>query len=115
MSLDLETFLQHTPDAEKTIIHTQKGNRRQQFPALLVAQTPQQKLFVTLEARRRYVTHTLADDNPDELELDFVEDYAEVEALLEDAGLYGQHDGEVGIVYHNLLFLLMNPVKSVES
>ncbi|OUJ74257.1 hypothetical protein BXP70_11085 [Hymenobacter crusticola] len=114
MSLDLETFLQHTPAAEKTIIHTQKRNQHQQFPALLIAQTPSQKLFVTLEAQRRYVTHTIAEDNPDELELDFVEDYAEVEAILEDAGLYGVHDGEVGIVYHNLLFLLMNPEKSAE-
>ena len=112
MSLDLETFLQHAPDAEKTIIHTQKGNRRQQFPALLVAQTLNQKLFVTLEAQRRYVTHTIVEDSPDEVELDFVEDYAEVEALMEDAGLYGLHDGEVGIVYHNLLFLLMNPLVS---
>ncbi len=31
------------------------------------------------------------------------------EALLEDAGLYGAYDEELGIVYHNLLFLLMNP------
>jgi len=109
MSLDLETFLQHAPDAEKTVIHTHKGKQRQQFPALLVAQTLRQKLFITLEAQRRYVTHTLAEDNEEEIELDFVEDYAEVEALMEDAGLYGLHDGEVGIVYHNLLFLLMNP------
>lgn len=114
MSLDLETFLQHAPDAEKTVIHTQENNRHQQYPALLIAQTYSQKLFVTLEAKRRYVTHTLSEENPDEIELDFVEDYAEVEALLEDAGLYGLHDGEVGVVYHNLLFLLMNPEKSAE-
>ncbi|AII53220.1 hypothetical protein [Hymenobacter sp. APR13] len=45
----------------------------------------------------------------DEPEIEFLTDYEEVEALLEDAGLDGMHDGEQGILYHNLLFLLMNP------
>ncbi|MCC2548222.1 hypothetical protein LJY25_17360 [Hymenobacter sp. BT175] len=110
MSIDLATFLRHTPEAEKTTIYVQLDEEETEaYDALLIAQTPRQKLFITLEARRRYVTHTLVDDDPGEVELDFVQDYAEVEALLEDAGLYGAYDEELGILYHNLLYLLMNP------
>ena len=109
MPVDSATFLLHAPAAEKTIVESPTATGREQHAALLIAQTRQQKLFVTLEARRRYLTHTLVADSPGEVELDFVQDYAEVEALLEDAGLDGIHDGEQGIVYHNLLFLLMNP------
>jgi hypothetical protein len=109
--IDPETFLLHTPDAEKTVVyvHTPDGDI-EQYPALLVAQTHRRKLFITLEARRRYLTHTLVEDGPpDEVEQEFLDDYAEVEDLMEDAGLDGIHDGEQGIVYHNLLYLLMNP------
>ncbi|MCB2408035.1 hypothetical protein [Hymenobacter lucidus] len=110
MSLDPITFLQHTADAEKTVVYTQTPDGDEQpLPALLIAQTNRQRLFVTLEARRRYVTYSFLDDSSDDMELDFVQDYEEVEALMEDAGLFGSHDGEVGILYHNLLFLLMNP------
>ncbi|TGE17352.1 hypothetical protein [Hymenobacter elongatus] len=110
MSLDPATFLRHTAETEKTIIHTRTAaGDPEQHDALLIAQTYHQKLFVTLETRRRYVTHTIVDEASDEVELDFVQDYEEVETLLEDAGLYGRHEGEVGVLYHNLLFLLMNP------
>ncbi|MBC8082308.1 MAG: hypothetical protein H7Z21_03795 [Hymenobacter sp.] len=110
MRLDPDIFLHHTPDAEKTVVYTQTADGElEQHPALLVAQTRRQKLFITLEAQRRYLTHTRPDDDSGDVEQDFVLDYAEVEALLEDAGLDGIHDGEQGIVYHNLLFLLMNP------
>lgn len=109
MSLDSRTFLQHTAAAEKTIIQTRTAAGPRQYDALLIAQTSRQKLFITLEAKRRYVTHTYINDTTDEVELDFVQDYEEVEALLNDAGCYGRHAGEVGILYHNLLFLLMNP------
>ncbi|QDA61479.1 hypothetical protein [Hymenobacter jejuensis] len=110
MSLDSSTFFLHTPDAEKTTIETQTASGSvQQHDALLIAQTPRQKLFVTLDTKRRYVTLTYVDDSSDDIELDFVQDYEEVEDLLEDAGLYGRHDGELGVLYHNLLFLLMNP------
>jgi hypothetical protein len=108
MSLDSATLLLHTDAAQKTIIQTQTATGLQEHDALLIAQTYQQKLFVTLEAQRRYVTFTWPDDATGEVELDFVQDYEEVEALLEDAGLYGAYDGEVGILYHNLLFLLVN-------
>jgi hypothetical protein len=82
-----------------------------EIAALLIAQTQWQKLFITLEKPRRYLTHTVPpdSDDEDEVEIDFVQDYVEVEALLEDAGLDGLHDGERGVLYHNLLFLLMNP------
>ena len=43
-----------------------------------------------------------------DVEIDFLQDYEAVEALLEDAGLDGIYDGDQGILYHNLLFLLMN-------
>lgn len=109
MSLDLPSFLLHTAPAEKTTVYTRNpdGSLREHL-ALLIAQTKHQKLFITVEAKRRYVTHTLHPDS-DELEIDFLQDYEQVEALLEDAGLDGIHDGEQGILYHNLLFLLMNP------
>ncbi|SET54736.1 hypothetical protein [Hymenobacter actinosclerus] len=113
MSLDTYTFLQHTADAEKTIVYTRGEDEDGDeilipCPALLIAQTEHQKLYITIESQRRYLTHTLI---PGELEpeTDFLRDYEEVEALLEDAGLDGIHDGEQGILYHNLLFLLMNP------
>ncbi|HEX8348869.1 MAG TPA: hypothetical protein VF598_02835, partial [Hymenobacter sp.] len=104
------SFLQHTADNEKTTVHTRATNGRgaQQYDALLIAQTKSQKLFITLERKRRYVTFTQLEDS-DDIELDFLQDYAEVEAIMEDAGLDGIHDGERGILYHNLLFLLMNP------
>ncbi|MBC6989450.1 hypothetical protein [Hymenobacter sp. BT491] len=109
MSLDSSTFLLHTPEGEKTTIQTQTATGSiQQHDALLIAQTPGQKLFVTLEAKRRYVTLTYLSNASDDVELDFVQDYEEVEDLMEDAGLYGRHDGELGVLYHNLLFLLMN-------
>lgn len=110
MSLDPATFFHHAADAEKTTVYTQNADGDlEPHDALLIAQTHRQRLFVTLETRRRYVTYSFVDDSSDEVELDFVQDYQEVEDLLEDAGLYGAHDGEVGVVYHNLLFLLMNP------
>ncbi|GAA4013697.1 hypothetical protein GCM10022408_28510 [Hymenobacter fastidiosus] len=110
MSIDHATFLRHTPEAEKTIVYVVVDeDETEPYDALLIAQTPRQKLFITLEARRRYLTHTLAADDDDEVELDFVQDYEEVEALLEDAGLYGTHHDGLGMLYHNLLFLLMNP------
>ncbi|MCB2377987.1 hypothetical protein LGH70_10370 [Hymenobacter sp. BT635] len=110
MSLDPATFFHHAADNEKTIVYTQTvDGDMEPHDALLIAQTNRQRLFVTLEKRRRYVTYTFVDDATDDVELDFVQDYQEVEELLEDAGLYGSHDGEVGILYHNLLFLLMNP------
>lgn len=109
MSLDRATFLHHTPPAEKTVVHTRTAaGRPQQHDALLVAQTRHQKLFVTLEAQRRYLTHTLHPGSA-EVELDFVQDYEEVEALLAEAGRQGRHDGQQGVLYHNLLFLLVNP------
>ena len=108
--IDPATFLLHTPEAEKTIVYTQTPDGDiEQHPALLVAQTRHRKLFITLETRRRYLVHTFTADEPDEPEQEFVDDYAEVEELLEDAGLDGIHDGEQGLVYHNLLYLLMNP------
>jgi|GEM_PF-2756782 len=108
MSLDSATYLLHTDAAHKTIIQTQTADGLQEHDALLIAQTYRQKLFVTLEAQRRYVMFTWPEDASGEMELDFVQDYEEVEEVMEDAGLYGSHDGEVGILYHNLLFLLMN-------
>lgn len=110
MPLDLASFLQHTPDAEKTAIqlYTPDGRATYSCQALLVAQTRLQKLYITLETPRRYLAHT-RDADTGEVEIDFLRDYEEVEALLEDAGLDGIHDGEQGILYHNLLFLLMNP------
>ncbi|NVO32785.1 hypothetical protein [Hymenobacter lapidiphilus] len=113
MSLDTYTFLQHTTEAEKTTVYTRgedEDGDEVLIPcsALLIAQTEHQKLYITLEPRRRYLTHTLIPGEP-EPEIDFLRDYEEVEALLEDAGLDGIHDGEQGILYHNLLFLLMNP------
>lgn len=108
MSLDLATFLLHAAPAEKTTIQVQTARGPQALDALLIAQTPRQKLFITLEATRRYLTHTILNDASDDIELDFLQDYEEVEELMEDAGLYGHHDGELGILYHNLLFLLMN-------
>ncbi|WBO86673.1 hypothetical protein [Hymenobacter yonginensis] len=109
MSLDLASFLHHTPEREKTtvFIHVDE-DEIESYDALLVAQTRHQKLFITLEPRRRYLTHTQV-SGEEEPEIDFLTDYEEVEALMEDAGLDGLHDGEQGILYHNLLFLLMNP------
>ncbi|AHJ98511.1 hypothetical protein [Hymenobacter swuensis] len=109
MSLDLASFLHHTPENEKTtvFIHVDEDEIAS-YDALLVAQTRFRKLFITLEPKRRYLTHTHQPDE-EEPEIDFLTDYEEVEALLEDAGLDGIHDGEQGILYHNLLFLLMNP------
>ncbi|TGE25135.1 hypothetical protein E5K00_08030 [Hymenobacter aquaticus] len=110
MSLDPTTFFHHAADEEKTTVYTQTADGDlEPHDALLIAQTPRRRLFVTLEKRRRYLTYTFLEEDSDEVELEFVEDYQEVEELLEDAGLYGSHDGEVGIVFHNLLFLLMNP------
>lgn len=111
MSLDPATFLHHTADAEKTVVQTRTAaGRWQQHAALLVAETRRQKLFVTLETPRRYLTHTLVEDGPaGEVELDFAQDYEEVAALMEAAGRHGTHDGAQGILYHNLLFLLLNP------
>jgi len=109
MPLDSASFWHHTAPAEKTTVYVRAADESlREIPALLIAQTRDQHLFITLEQPRRYVTHTWLPDE-EEQEIDFLEDYAEVEALLEDAGLDGLHDGERGIVYHNLLFLLMNP------
>ncbi|UOQ64997.1 hypothetical protein [Hymenobacter volaticus] len=110
MSLDSASFFQYTPETEKTTIYVQTPDGEDMEPcdALLVAQTKQQKLYITLESKRRYLLYTQLPDS-DEMEMEFLQDYEEVEALMEDAGLDGIHDGEQGIVYHNLLFLLMNP------
>jgi hypothetical protein len=109
MSLDLASFLHHTPESEKTTIYLHTDEETiTSYEALLVAQTRFRKLFITLEPKRRYLVHT-AVPGEEEPEIDFLQDYEEVEALLEDAGLDGIHDGEQGILYHNLLFLLMNP------
>lgn len=116
MSLDTASYLLHTPENEKTVVylHTEEEDEDEDSlracPALLIAQTRDQKLFITLEPRRRYLAHTQGPDG-DEVEIEFLQDYEEVEALLEDAGLDGLHDGEQGILYHNLLFLLMNPTR----
>ncbi|MBG8555531.1 hypothetical protein [Hymenobacter guriensis] len=111
MPLDLATFLLHTPEAEKTTVYLHSDDEDDDTlrtcAALLVAQTQDQKLFITLETPRRYLAHTQHPDE-DEPEIEFLHDYEEVEALLEDAGLDGLHDGERGILYHNLLYLLMN-------
>ncbi|GAB3238265.1 hypothetical protein GCM10027346_30660 [Hymenobacter seoulensis] len=110
MSLDPASFLLHTPASEKTtiLIRSADGQSTQPCEALLIAQTKHQRLFITLEKKRRYLTYTQV-PNSEEVEMDFLRDYEEVEALMEDAGLDGIHDGEQGILYHNLLFLLMNP------
>ena len=113
MSLDTLTFLQHTTEAEKTTvyIHGEDSDGEDVLhacEALLIARTEYQKLFITVEPRRRYLTHTQVPGEVD-VEIDFLQDYEEVEALLEDAGLDGIFDGDQGILYHNLLFLLMNP------
>jgi hypothetical protein len=110
MSLDSASFFQYTPETEKTTIYIQTpdGDDMESCDALLVAQTKHQKLYITLERKRRYLSYTQLPDS-DETEMEFLQDYEEVEALMEDAGLDGIHDGEQGIVYHNLLFLLMNP------
>lgn len=109
MPIDLASFLHHTPESEKTtvFIHIDEDEIAS-YDALLVAQTRFRKLYITLEPTRRYLVHTYHPDE-EEPEIDFLTDYEEVEALLEDAGLDGIHDGEQGILYHNLLFLLMNP------
>ncbi|UYZ63696.1 hypothetical protein [Hymenobacter weizhouensis] len=108
MPLDPATFLQHTAPAEKTVVHVRTATgQTQPHDALLVAQTPRQKLFVTLEPRRRYLTHT-QHAGPDDVELDFVQDYDEVESLLAAAGRFGPYDGQQGILYHHLLYLLVN-------
>lgn len=111
MPLDLTSFLHHTPESEKTtlFIHVDEETV-ETYEALLIAQTRFRKLFITLEPKRRYLVHTQSADS-EEVEIDFLRDYEEVEALLEDAGLDGIHDGEQGILYHNLLFLLMNPAR----
>ncbi|TGD79816.1 hypothetical protein [Hymenobacter wooponensis] len=110
MSLDITSFLLHTPESEKTTIHIRSADGRNTQPceALLIAETKHQKLYITLEKKRRYLAHTRV-PNSEEVEIDFLRDYEEVEALMEDAGLDGIHDGEQGILYHNLLYLLMNP------
>jgi hypothetical protein len=110
MSLDIASFLLHTPESEKTTIHIRSADGRSTQPceALLIAETKHQKLYITLEKKRRYLAYTRV-PNSEEIEIDFLRDYEEVEALLEDAGLDGIHDGEQGILYHNLLYLLMNP------
>lgn len=109
MPLDLASFLHHTPENEKTTLYVHVDEETvEPYEALLVAQTRYRKLYITLEPRRRYLVHTQLKD-ADDVEIDFLQDYEEVEALIEDAGLDGIHDGEQGILYHNLLFLLMNP------
>ena len=109
MSIDLASFLYHTPESEKTTVFVHLDEDEvASYDALLVAQTRFRKLFITLEPKRRYLMHTQVPDEA-ESEIDFLQDYEEVEALLEDAGLDGIHDGEQGILYHNLLYLLMNP------
>ncbi|GAA3924529.1 hypothetical protein [Hymenobacter algoricola] len=112
MPLDPATFLLHTEPAAKTTVRTRAADGTEhEIAALLIAQTRDQKLFITLETPRRYLTHTRLPDgeDEDEIEIDFVQDYAEIEALLEDAGLDGLHAGERGVLYPNLLYLLMNP------
>jgi hypothetical protein len=110
MALDSTSFLLHTSPEEKTTIYTKAADgTTQECQALLIAQTRTQKLFITIEKKRRYVTHTQVPGSAEEVEIDFLQDYEEVEALMEDAGLDGIHDGEQGILYHNLLYLLMNP------
>ena len=112
MPLDSATYLLHTAEAEKTIIYLHgpddEDNEVHACPALLIAQTKYRKLFITLETPRRYLAHTQV-PGEEEVEIEFLDDYEEVEALLEDAGLDGIHDGEQGVLYHNLLYLLMNP------
>jgi hypothetical protein len=109
MPIDLASFLHHTPEREKTTVYVHLDEDEiAAYDALLIAQTRYRKLYITLEPRRRYLTHTQQPDE-EEVEIDFLQDYEEVEALLEDAGLDGIHDGEQGILYHNLLYLLMNP------
>ncbi|MBX0288911.1 hypothetical protein K3G63_00590 [Hymenobacter sp. HSC-4F20] len=109
MPLDLASFLHHTPVSEKTVIYLHTDEETIiSYEALLIAQTRYRKLFITLEPKRRYLVHTEV-PGEEEPEVDFLTDYEEVEALMEDAGLDGIHDGEQGILYHNLLFLLMNP------
>ncbi|QJX45488.1 hypothetical protein HMJ29_00455 [Hymenobacter taeanensis] len=109
MSLDIASFLLHTPESEKTTVFIHIDEETViPYEALLVAQTRFRKLFITLEPKRRYLTHTQLPDE-EQPEIDFLQEYEEVEALLEDAGLDGIHDGEQGILYHNLLYLLMNP------
>lgn len=108
MSLDLASFLRHTPESEKTTVFVHiDEDTMDSYEALLIAQTRYRKLFITVETTRRYLTHTQI-PGEEEPEIEFLQDYTEVEALLEDAGLDGIHDGEQGILYHNLLFLLMN-------
>ena len=112
MPLDPATYLLHTAEAEKTIIYLHgpddDDDEVHACPALLIAQTKYRKLFIALETPRRYLAHTQV-PGEEEVEIEFLDDYEEVEALLEDAGLDGLHDGEQGILYHNLLYLLMNP------
>lgn len=109
MPLDLASYVLHTPESEKTTVFVHLDEETiASYDALLVAQTKYRKLFITLEPARRYLTHTQSPEE-EEIEIDFLSDYEEVEALIEDAGLDGIHDGEQGILYHNLLYLLMNP------
>ncbi|MCA8831082.1 hypothetical protein [Hymenobacter pini] len=109
MPIDLASFLHHTPESEKTTVYVHLDEDEiAAYDALLIAQTRYRKLYITLEPKRRYLIHTQQPDS-EEVEIDFLQDYEEVEALLEDAGLDGIHDGEQGILYHNLLYLLMNP------
>ena len=130
MALDLATFLQYAPAAEKLTVwlpaaaadaayndedYAASGGEDDDdlraCPALLIAQTPRQQAFVVLTAPRRYLLRTLAPDAPAdaEPELDLLPDYESLEALLDEAALYGRHQDGAGLLYHNLLFLLLNP------
>ncbi|ALD20686.1 hypothetical protein [Hymenobacter sp. DG25A] len=118
MSLDSATFFLHAAPDEKTTVYVQNAQSEfedeednhegRRCDALLIAQTYDQKLFVTLEEPRRYLTHTQLDEHSKEVEIDFLRDYEEVEEIMEEAGLAGMYNGAEGILYHNLLFLLMN-------
>ncbi|AIZ64159.1 hypothetical protein PK28_11505 [Hymenobacter sp. DG25B] len=120
MSLDSATFFLHAAPSEKTTVYVhagpnadhdeeeEDGSQGRRCDALLIAQTYDQKLFVTLEEPRRYLTHTQLDEHSKDVEIDFLRDYEEVEEIMEEAGLAGMYNGAEGIVYHNLLFLVMN-------
>ena len=59
MSIDLASFLHHTPESEKTTVYVHVDEDEiAAYDALLVAQTRFRKLYITLEPKRRYLAHT---------------------------------------------------------
>ena len=135
MALDLATFLQYAPDAEKMTVwvhspasvypadegdddaagYAPDDDEDDEAPrahlALLIAQTPRQQAFVVLTTPRRYLIRTMPPEvqNEAEAELDLLPDFEQLETLLDEAALYGRHQDGAGLLYHNLLFLLLNP------